>query len=50
MAELTAEAVTREAAEALLGPLAHRAGGERFTWDAAAKAELRDYNLLDLSI
>ena len=28
----------------------HRAGGERFTWDAAAKAGLRDYNLLDLSI
>ena len=26
------------------------AGGERFTWDAAAKAGLRDYNLLDLSI
>ncbi len=26
------------------------ASGERFTWDAAAKASLRDYNLLDLSI
>ena len=27
-----------------------QASGERFTWDAAAKASLRDYNLLDLSI
>ena len=28
----------------------HTASGETFEWDAAAKAELKDYNLLDLGI
>jgi hypothetical protein len=28
----------------------HAAMGECFRWDAAAKADLKDYNLLDLSI
>jgi hypothetical protein len=28
----------------------HAQSGERFVWDAAAKASLKDYNLLDLSI
>ncbi|TXL72908.1 phytanoyl-CoA dioxygenase family protein [Vineibacter terrae] len=28
----------------------HAAAGEAYTWDAAAKAGLKDYNLLDLSI
>jgi len=28
----------------------HAQAGERFVWDAAAKADLKDYNLLDLSI
>jgi hypothetical protein len=28
----------------------HRAEGLRYCWDAAAKAAIKDYNLLDLSI
>ena len=28
----------------------HAQAGERFAWDTAAKADLKDYNLLDLSI
>jgi hypothetical protein len=28
----------------------HADAGETFTWDAKAKASIKDYNLLDLSI
>ncbi len=28
----------------------HAAAGETYRWDAAAKAGMKDYNLLDLSI